>query len=75
LITGSSTPLSRCGRVLEQINDAGAGDGGVHNEIGPGADTHDEGTGRIDLHYLAVVLELPRRHGSIAEAGAQAGVA
>src|SRR4051794_19124163 len=45
--------------VLEQSDDAGAGDRRVCQEIDGPTDAHDERPGRLDLHDLAVALELP----------------
>src|SRR5262245_58598601 len=45
--------------VLKQIHDADAGNRCVDREVDRSANAHQQRPGRIDLHHLALALELP----------------
>src|SRR6185503_5834180 len=60
--------------ILEQVDDAGAGERRGDDEVDSRGDADDERTARVHLDDLAVALEFPRRHGPSLEAPAQAGV-
>src|SRR5579862_7230808 len=61
--------------LIEEADDADAGDRGIYGEIGRGADADEQWPRRLDPHHFAGALELPRRHRAAAEATAQARVA
>src|SRR5580700_7751809 len=58
--------------VLEQADDADAGDGRIDCQVGAAAHAHEEWPGGLDLHYLASPLEFPGRHRAALEAPPQA---
>src|SRR5580765_5537970 len=58
--------------LVEEADDADAGNRGIDGEIGRGADADEQWPRRLDPHHLAGALELPRRHRAAAEAAAQA---
>ena len=60
--------------ILEEVDNAGAGNSCVHSKVGSGADADDEGTGRVYLHDLAVAFELPGGHRAACESTAHARV-
>jgi hypothetical protein len=59
----------------EQVDDAETGNGRVDGEVDGGTEPDGERADRIELHDLAVTLELPGRHGAAGEPAAQAGMA
>ena len=64
-------PARRCRMraqpVLEQLDDADAGDRRIDAEIGRRPDAHDQRAGRLDLDDPALSLELPRRYRAACE--------
>ena len=60
--------------LVEETDDADAGNRGIDGEIGRGADADEQWPRRLDPHHLAGALELPRRHRAAAEAATQARV-
>src|SRR5580765_8940744 len=60
--------------LVEEADDADAGNRGIDGEIGRGADADEQWPRRLDPHHLAGALELPRRHRAAAEPAAQARV-
>src|SRR5205814_7619578 len=60
--------------VLEQVDDAQAGDRRVDREAGRAADADEKRPGRIDLDHRAIAHELPEWHGAAGKAAAEAGM-
>src|ERR1700679_4373687 len=60
--------------ILEQVDDAAARKRGIDCKICGCTRLHEQRTGRIQLHHLAVALELPRSHGATRESAQQTGV-
>src|SRR5205807_10274699 len=48
--------------ILEQVDDAAAGDCCIDSKVGCGTNTDDERTRRVHLHDLPVAFELPGGH-------------
>src|SRR4029077_6305367 len=60
--------------IFEVIDDASPGDRRVDREISSPAQDHEQRSGGINPHHLAVALELPRHHCTAAVAAAEAEV-
>jgi hypothetical protein len=59
---------------LEAVDEPGARDGRVDEEVCRAPEVGSERPGRVDFHDFAVAFELPGAQGAVREAAAQAGV-